>query len=216
MTEVKTAPVKKEPSILKLGIVLFIITFCVALLLSIINALTKDQIAYQAELETQAAINTIYPDAARTEALTVPTSADPKVISEMYVATAENGDVIGYAVKSSPNGFAGPIDLMVGVLPDSSIKSVCVLSTNSETPGLGTEVAKPFFIDQYQGKETPIEVVKKGTPTNTEILAISGATISSRAVTNGVNLATEAVNALSGEPAVAPEATTTEGGEDVE
>ena len=184
---------KKGDSIAKLGIILFAITFCVALVLGIINSLTKDQIEYQAQLEIQNAIASIYPDADKTEQLALPDSVDKKRISSVYAAYGNSGSIIGYAVESSPNGFGAAIDLMVGVLPDGTVKSVRVLATNSETPGLGTKVAEDSFITQYDGISAPISVIKNGTPGDSEILAISGATISSTAVTTGVNLAVDTV-----------------------
>ncbi|MBR2743217.1 MAG: RnfABCDGE type electron transport complex subunit G [Clostridia bacterium] len=182
---------KKEPSIAKLGIILFIITFCVALVLGFVNSITKDQIAYQAQLEIQNAIASIYPDASETTELAVPADVDKKRISSVYAAYGADGEFLGFAVASSPNGFGGAIDLMVGVLPDGSVKSVRVLSTNSETPGLGTRVAEEGFITQYDNKPAPIAVIKNGEPGDSEILAITGATISSTAVTTGVNLAVD-------------------------
>ncbi|MBQ3379292.1 MAG: RnfABCDGE type electron transport complex subunit G [Clostridia bacterium] len=182
-------PKKKEAGIAKLGIILFIITFCVALVLGFVNSITKDQIAYQAQLEIDNAIASIYPDASSTEQLAVPADVDKKRISSVYAAYGADGEIMGYAVASSPNGFGGAIDLMVGVLPDGSVKSVRVLSTNSETPGLGTRVTEEEFITQYDGITGPIAVIKNSEPGPSEIRAISGATISSTAVTTGVNLA---------------------------
>jgi len=198
MSEMTTPVKKKEDSIAKLGLILFVITFCVAALLGVVNSLTKDQIAYQAQLEIQNAIASIYPEAAETEELSLPESVDPARISAIYAAYDAEKNVVGYAVASSPNGFAGAIDLMVGVLPDGTVKSVRVISTNSETPGLGTKVAEDYFITQYDGIKAPIEVIKNGTPGDSQILAISGATISSSAVTTGVNLAVDTVMTMEG------------------
>lgn len=186
-------PEKKGDGILKLGIILFVITFCVALVLGIVNSLTKDQIEYQAQLEIQNAIASIYPNASTTKQLILPDSVDKKRISSVYAAYDDTENLVGYAVESSPNGFGGAIDLMVGVLPDGTVKSVRVLATNSETPGLGTKVAEDDFITQYDGIAAPISVIKNGTPGDSEILAITGATISSNAVTTGVNLAVDTV-----------------------
>ena len=182
---------KKNDSIAKLGIILFIITFCVALVLGFVNSITKDQIAYQAQLEIDNAIASIYPDSTETTELAVPAKKNKKRISSVYAAYGADGELMGFAVASSPNGFGGAIDLMVGVLPDGTVKSVRVLSTNSETPGLGTRVTEEDFITQFDGNKAPIAVIKNAQPGPSEIRAISGATISSTAVTTGVNLAVE-------------------------
>ena len=95
----------------------------------------------------------------------------------------------------SPSGYGGTIELMVGIDSAKGQVSGINVVSNSETAGLGAKSTDPEFSDQYKGK--PLEelsVLKNGTPGDTEIKAISGATITSTAVTNGVDAAIEVYN----------------------
>ena len=84
---------------------------------------------------------------------------------------------------------------MVGIDATTNQVSGINVVSNSETPGLGAKATDPSFSDQYKGKPTEaLSVIKNGTPGDTEIIAISGATITSSAVTDGVNAAIEVYN----------------------
>ncbi|MDD5382526.1 MAG: FMN-binding protein [Candidatus Margulisbacteria bacterium] len=86
----------------------------------------------------------------------------------------------GQAIAVSPRGYGGPIEMLVGVDPVGKVSGVKILSQR-ETPGLGANIVKPKFLDQFKGKslKDPLEPKK-------DIDAITGATISSRAVCVGV------------------------------
>ena len=86
----------------------------------------------------------------------------------------------GKAISVSPRGYSGPIEMLVGVDPKGKVSGVKILSQR-ETPGLGAGIVKPSFLKQFIGKSSkdPIEPKK-------DIDAITGATISSRAVCEGV------------------------------
>lgn len=160
-----------------LGTVLFLITFCISLLLAAGNALTKDRIS---ENDIQAAI------VARQEAL--PEGKEFKEITPEIYEALSDGETVGWCVNSSSNGFGGKISLMVGIRTDGSISGVRILSF-SETAGLGSK-ADSAWKDQYVGKREGVAVTK-GTPADNEISAITGATVTSKAVTAGVNQAYE-------------------------
>ncbi len=155
----------------------------------------KDKIAVQAQTETTNAIQGIYKDADKVRKIDIPSTID-KRISEIYEAKSQSGQLLGYAFKVAPSGYGGAIDIMGGVLPDKKVVNIKILATNSETPGLGTKVASEGFIAQFIGKTSPISVIKSGTPKDNEIMAVTGATISSKAVTTGINIACEAVAEL--------------------
>jgi electron transport complex protein RnfG len=87
-----------------------------------------------------------------------------------------------------PNGFGGAIDMVVGIDNNGAVTGISIIKM-SETSGLGTNAAKPSFKDQYIGGTGNFAVNKDGG----EIDALTGATITSRAVTRGVNSAVEAV-----------------------
>jgi electron transport complex protein RnfG len=107
----------------------------------------------------------------------------------VYDAYDADGELVGYVVRGSGAGYGDVVIALIGLDKDAStITGVYVLS-QKETPGLGSKIADPSWNRQYDGKATepPLEVVKK-TPTEpNDIQAISGATISSNALTNIVN-----------------------------
>ena len=119
-------------------------------------------------------------------------------ITEIFAAKA-GGNIIGYAVQVAPKGYGGVVEVVVGVTADGNIQGIKV-GNNTETPGLGKKSETPGFQEQFGGKtwESPIDVIKNSTPKDNEVAAISGATITSRAVTNGVNQALEAAKELFG------------------
>ena len=96
-------------------------------------------------------------------------------------AVLRGGETLGYTVKQTVQGYAGPIELVVGLRPDQSLTGVYVGgSTFQETEGLGSRAREPEFIDQFVGKTIPVMLGE-------DVDAISGATITSRAVVDGVN-----------------------------
>jgi electron transport complex protein RnfG len=97
-------------------------------------------------------------------------------------------EIAGYAIKVSPKGYGGPIEIMVGLSTDGKVTGIKILS-HTETPGLGANAPQPKFSDQYKNKPTKdkLEVVKIVPSKENQIQAITGATITSKAVTLGVN-----------------------------
>jgi electron transport complex protein RnfG len=102
---------------------------------------------------------------------------------EYYEATASKKPV-AYIASTAGKGYSSFIQMLVALDPDMKIGDVKVLSMN-ETPGLGDQVLEKSFLDQFKGKSLSQIVLIKG-ETKENIAAISGATISSRGVTNGV------------------------------
>jgi electron transport complex protein RnfG len=177
----------------KLGFVLCIITLVVALMLSIVNIATADrieQIKIQAQNEAR---KSVLPDADDFGPLKVDLSVY-KIVSEVYAGT-KDGEKVGYCIGVAPNGFGGPVELIVGIDTFGKITGVNIVN-HAETPGLGSKATDPAFKDQYIGKsiDKDIEVIKNGTPSEAQIVAISGATITSDAVTTGVNEAIKVFN----------------------
>jgi electron transport complex protein RnfG len=103
---------------------------------------------------------------------------------EYYLATVSSKPV-AYISSTAGKGYSSYIQMLVSLDTDLKIRDVKILS-HAETPGLGDQVEdKILFLDQFRGKTLPdIKLIKGETKEN--IQAISGATISSRAVTNGV------------------------------
>ncbi|MFC1510891.1 RnfABCDGE type electron transport complex subunit G [Candidatus Margulisiibacteriota bacterium] len=104
------------------------------------------------------------------------------------------GGKIGYAILCKGNGYQGEIKLMVGVNADFSRFTGMTILEQVETPGLGAKIAELKFINQFKGltAKDPIEYVKNKMPEKeNEIQAITGATISSKAVVNIINKTVE-------------------------
>ena len=102
---------------------------------------------------------------------------------EYYAATA-SGKPVAYISSTAGKGYSSFIQMLVSLDTDLKINEVKVLSMN-ETPGLGDQVLEKSFLDQFKGKPLSQIVLIKG-ETKENIQAITGATISSRGVTNGV------------------------------
>lgn len=175
--------------ILKLALTLLAITSFVALALAGVNALTKQPIADQKAEKLQAAITEVLPGGG--EKLEASAYKDEtKLVSAVYAG--ENG----YAVEVKPVGFNGEITMMVGIGLDGKVLGISVV-TQTETAGLGAVVADggekgQNFRNQFAGMEGILAVKKDGG----EVEAVSGATISSRAVTAGVNAALACVKTI--------------------
>jgi len=97
------------------------------------------------------------------------------------------GRITGLAFQSSSTkGYGGRIEVMVALSPDGAIRSVEILSAAKETPGLGTKVAEPKFLDQFKSRSARDNAWAKVAKDGGAIQAVTGATISSRAVTEAV------------------------------
>ncbi|MBU3128248.1 RnfABCDGE type electron transport complex subunit G [Clostridium tagluense] len=112
--------------------------------------------------------------------------------------TAEkNGKVIAYVVPAESKGYGGAIKMLVSVTPQGKIIDFAILSSN-ETPGLGDNAGKDAFRSEFKGKKSEdLEVVKDKSKEN-NIQAMTGATISSKAVTKGIKEAVQQVTQLVG------------------
>ena len=197
---------KKEGGIVQLVVVLGLITFLCALILGVINGVTKDKIAQNAVETRNAAMAEIIPDAdfedmdvnlsaedVAAAGVSLPAGRTAAAITGVYKATKDGADA-GYCVQVTPKGFGGVLTMIVGIHADGTIAGAKVTS-HSETPGLGAKSqADPNWITQYAGQtaDGQLQVTKDGGTIN----AITGATITSRAVTDGVNTAAAYVATL--------------------
>jgi electron transport complex protein RnfG len=102
---------------------------------------------------------------------------------EYYQATS-GGRPVAYIASTAGKGYSSYIQMLVSLAPDMKIRDVKILDMN-ETPGLGDQVLEQSFLDQFKGKSLSQIVLIKG-ETKENIQAVSGATYSSRGVTNGV------------------------------
>lgn len=106
---------------------------------------------------------------------------------EYSVGTDASGAVAGYVFTTTAKSYGGEISVMVGIKADGTVSGVELLSIN-DTPGLGMNAKNPDFLAQFVGKIKGI-AVNKNNPAENEIKALTGATVTSKAVTLAVNTA---------------------------
>lgn len=178
---------KKNNDIFKPVIVLTAICVIVAVLLSVTNLVTQEKIAgMEAAASNQAMAALI--NAENYE------KAQPCDNGQLYVAKSGE-EIKGYIVETQSRGYGGIVKVMIAISADKKITGIKILSAADETPGLGQNVTKENFYSQYIGKTEQVVVVKNGANSdNNEIDAVTGATISSRAVTTAVNKAFDCLN----------------------
>ncbi len=188
---------REKENIFTLAGVLFIITAVVALLLASVNMLTVDTITENDKKEQAEARLAVLQEAETFDDVAYQPAQGSSV--KQIFEGKKDGHTVGYCVNVTPNGFGGAIDMMVGIQSDGTVEAVKIVSM-SETPGLGSKASDEAFIGQYAGKtsKSPLSVIKSGTPKENEVVAIAGATVTSRGVTEGVNEAIAAINGLEG------------------
>lgn len=182
---------KKSPSTLQLALILGLLAVILAIGVFSINSITAP-IVEKAALETKnSAFKELVPDA--DEYVDVTSKAgDSEDILEVYEAKS-GSEVLAYLYLVTTVGYGGEIENLVAIDPGTdSIKAIKILS-QAETPGLGGNVVESSFQDQYIDLGlSEITVVKNGaSKDNNEIDAITASTITSKAVTLGVNIAIE-------------------------
>ncbi len=174
--------------VLRLVLILFLITAAVAGALAGVNAIADPLIqAHKAE-KIQKAMEEVLPGAEGLAA--VDFTDDTGTVGKVYASDA------GFVVEVVPSGFGGGITMMVGILPDGTVSGISIVS-HTETAGLGSiaaasNAAGEAFRGQFVGLSGNLAVDKDGG----DIDAITSATITSRAVVNGVNAALECVKNL--------------------
>ena len=192
--EVKTKEkVDMDPKyIAKLAVTLFVTCVIVAGLLGFVNKLTLPNITAANEKKTAEAIQKVLPELEGspvamelTDDMTAAASGAGATVTEAYEAQA-GGSTIGYALKIVASGSQGNIEMMVGVDGEGTVTGVSIVK-NSETSGIGSRVMENEngVLDQFIGKSAADGTLAVGT----NVDAISGATVSSRGVTTGVNAA---------------------------
>ena len=107
------------------------------------------------------------------------------------VKASDGSGVVGWCMTVETKSYGGPLQFIAGITKDGTVKAINILS-HSDTPGLGARSTEPEFYGQFADKsQLPLKVVKGSAGNPDEIAAISGATITSTAVTDGVNAAVD-------------------------
>ncbi len=166
-------------------IILMIFCLVAAGALALTNLMTKDIIADNAARESMQTRLALLPGSDTFEDME----------NGVSVGKDADGNILGYAGTGTANGFGGEVESTVVLYPDGTIAGVSVGGANfAETAGLGAKAKEPEFQAQFSGKTVPVALKQNGG----EIDAISGATITSRAVIAGVNSAVNDIAAQAG------------------
>jgi len=181
---------------LKPTISLFVICVAVAAALAFTYLGTKDAKSLREELETKNTMKEVLPEAEKFEPIKdinalAGSRTDYSIIKDAYKGFKEKS-LAGYVFLVESKGYGGIIKISVGIDTTGRIAGVKI-GENNETPGLGAKAAEEPFISQFKGL-TPAEklkVVKNEKTKPEEIEAISGATITSKAVVRAVQAAVE-------------------------
>ena len=180
------------------ALVLFAFTVVLGLILGVVYGITKpsiDQVNYE---KTQAAYKQVFADAASFEeysdfdadkaAALMSENGYSDEINSVNTALDASGNVIGYVITvTAKDGSQSSITFSVGIQNDGTVNGYSITDI-SETPGLGMKAQEEDFYSQFEGKNVESFVVVKTTPSaDNEIESISGSTITSKAMANGVN-----------------------------
>ncbi len=165
---------------LRYGFILAVICSVAAGLLAGMNSLTKSRIIAQAQAEEEASLKKVIPESDYFEAV----KSDSEII--YYKAYDKEKKLIGVAFKAAGKGYSSTIETMAGMTRDGKITAIKILSQN-ETPGLGARVTEPSFTGQFS---------QRNPQTLNEVQAITGATISSKAVIGSVQAKAKEIQEL--------------------
>lgn len=196
--------------ILKDAFALLMITLVAGILLGFVYSITKEPIAAQEQLTKERSCQEVFADAAsfetNTEDLETAGEAmaaagyEVQTLSEILEAKDESGNLLGYVISLvDPEGYGGDISFMMGIRLDGTLNGIAILSIG-ETAGLGMNADTDEFKSQFANKNVEkFTFTKNGSTSDSEIDAISGATITTTAMTNGVNAGLAAFSSLGGE-----------------
>lgn len=187
--------------IIKDALALTLITLVAGVALGGVYEITKDPIAKQEAQAKAEAYEQVFTDAAAFEAVEMDDTLTKTIrdqldqegykaqsIEEVMRAEDQSGETLGYAFAVvTSEGYGGDIRFSMGVQNDGTLNGISILSIG-ETAGLGMNADTPAFKDQFVGKQVEkLQYTKNGATQDDEINAISGATVTTNAMTNGVN-----------------------------
>lgn len=175
-------------------IALTVITMVAGLALGGTYTLTEDRISEQALIAAENARKSVFEIADAFNEYEVKDSAG---IDWCYEAKAGD-ELVGYVAQKTVNGFAGPVEVIAGVDLEGKFTGISVGGAGfKETAGLGEKTKRDPFTSQYDGKVAPVRVVKAGEARAADTIdAVTAATISSRAVTDGANAIADYIEAI--------------------
>ena len=196
-------------SIVIATIAIMIITVIAGFALAYVYKITKDPIAVTEQKAKEEAYKAVFDDADSFDSYAdFDADAAAKILSdagynadidEIVEAKGSDGSALGYVVTvTSHEAYSGDLQLAMGVRADGTTNGISFLSL-SETAGLGMEADTDSFKSQFAGKKVDkFQYTKSGATVDEEIDALSGATITTNAVTNAVNAGLEYVKSING------------------
>jgi electron transport complex protein RnfG len=177
-------------------LILFVITLIAGLLLGWVYGITKEPIAKEQQRAKEEAYKEVFAEAEAFEDMEVDGQSSREFkkmgwdasVDEIMQVLDKNGSAIGYVLTVTDHeGYGGDIQFAMGVKNDGTLNGISFLSI-SETAGLGMKAKEDNFKNQFTDKKVDsFSYTKNGASEDNEIDAISGATITTNAVTNGVN-----------------------------
>lgn len=181
----------------KATIILTLITLIAGLLLGVVYEITKEPIAAEQQRAKEEAYKEVFSDADSFEPVDLDVekvkndlslNGFDATINEAMKVLDKSGNVAGYVLTVTDHeGYGGDIQFAMGVQSDGTVNGISFLSI-SETAGLGMKAAEDDFMNQFAGKNVEsFRYTKSGSTGDGEIDAISGATVTTNAVVNGVN-----------------------------
>ncbi len=176
--------------IIKLTVFLLAVTGIAGLAIGYVNGITAPVIAMQAEEKLRQGYTEIYPGA---DEYAVSTEQKSNELIENVILAKKGQDTAGVLYIVTPKGYGGEIKVLVGFdVAEQNITGIKILS-QAETPGLGANCVQPWFTQRFTGKTagSELKVVKVETSAPDEMEAITAATITSKAIAAGVNVARE-------------------------
>lgn len=190
--------------IIKPSLILFLVCAFITGALAYVNGVTKPIIDENNRIAEQESLINVYSDAdnfleAKTADMLKAEGIDvSENIEKLYIAQ-KDGQSVGYVAAVFSRGYGGQMKILVGIDNDLNIEGVSLTSHN-ETPGLGANASDPKFTDQFLGKapRSTYNVVKRIPNNGNEIQAITAATVTSKAVTKGVDEAVALVRSIAG------------------
>jgi electron transport complex protein RnfG len=191
----------------KLGVTLMLFASLACASLAVVYAFTKESIDKQSEMQLQASLKELFPQATAFDPIQDLVSPNPNFRFEAAYEVKSDMAPLGLAVKATGPSYGGNATLLVGIDLHRSVAGVRVMTLN-DTPGLGMNASNPTyyvdktkkmtFLGQFAGKflTDPFEVKK-------DVVAITAATISSRSLTNIIKAAGNAAIAYMDQKAIA-------------
>ncbi|MCC8142110.1 MAG: RnfABCDGE type electron transport complex subunit G [Lachnospiraceae bacterium] len=189
----------KKNTIAHDALILFLITIIAGFALGLVHEITLEPIEAAEEAALQEAYQDVFPDATEftelpgfsveaADSVMLESGYQDEVIEDCVQAIGSDGSLLGYVINATdPSSYGGNLTLSLGVQVDGTVNGYSITDI-SDTPGLGMKATEDDFSSQFVNKKIAFfTVTKTGSTSEDEIDAISGATITSNAVTRAVN-----------------------------